>query len=173
MWLSYFKKYKKLDTNDGLFRLDYSPFDDEQASNIELSLDKDITETKSTLPPRTIKQRKRKRRQLKERPRRMRNTPVSSDELAEHVSGSYVYGRGGVLRESRRRSLRREQSSIMYETDPSHKQHTQYLHKLDRHPALVLNADYQVRHTTFKFFFILCFLNSEENRILIFSSFGK
>ena len=48
---------------------------------------------------------------------------MDNDDL---VSGSYVYGRGGVLRESRRRSLRREQSSIMYETDPSHKQHTQY-----------------------------------------------
>ena len=150
IWLFCFNG--KVDRNEGPFRTQYSPFSDEHASNIELSLETDITEKKSALPPRTIKQRKRKRRQiekLKDRPPRKRNTPVSSDELAEHVSGSYVYGRGGVLRESRKRSLHREKSSILYETDPSHKRQAQYLHKLDRHPALVLNADYQVSHSIF------------------------
>jgi 5-methylcytosine-specific restriction endonuclease McrA len=69
--------------------------------------------------------------------------PVSSDEIASHVSSKYISGNGGKLHRMKEKRKRQVASSLSYETDPQHMDHVAYLRKLDRHPALVLNADYQ------------------------------
>lgn len=53
---------------------------------------------------------------------------MSPEDLADHVSHLYLNGPGGILRE--------RMSKIAYDSQ-------MYLRELDRHPALVLNADYQ------------------------------
>lgn len=68
---------------------------------------------------------------------------VTELDVAQHVSSQYLNGGGGFLSNSNARRKRMEKSHEMFVTDPSHKKHAEYLKKLDRHPALVLNADYQ------------------------------
>lgn len=63
---------------------------------------------------------------------------VTEDEIAHHVSSMYVNGPGGYLKEA---SMKREKQSSSFDD----KEYLKFLQKLDRHPALVLNADYQVR----------------------------
>lgn len=69
--------------------------------------------------------------------------PISGDELANHVSASYIEGPGGFFQSTDAKRQRQEEENKIFETDPSHRKHIEYLRKLDRHPALVLNADYQ------------------------------
>lgn len=64
---------------------------------------------------------------------------LSEAELRHHVSAKYVNGPGGRLRPTL--AKRRKWEDKKQTADEQAKQ----LHKLDRHPALVLNADYQVR----------------------------
>lgn len=61
---------------------------------------------------------------------------VTEDEIAHHVSSMYVNGPGGYLKEA---SMKREKQSSSFDD----KEYLKFLQKLDRHPALVLNADYQ------------------------------
>lgn len=63
--------------------------------------------------------------------------PISMAELAQHVSSQYINGPNGVAKEQA--SKERNRSSMGTEETSA------YLKTLDRHPALVLNADYQVR----------------------------
>lgn len=62
---------------------------------------------------------------------------LSESDLRQHVSAQYVNGPGGILRPTVAKQRRRERQRN--EVD----EHIKQLHKLDRHPALVLNADYQ------------------------------
>jgi 5-methylcytosine-specific restriction endonuclease McrA len=72
--------------------------------------------------------------------------PLSEQEVAEHVAALYIHGPGGILRDSERRRQRR-QSELDRTLPPLDRQDAhqqlQSLRKLDRHPALLLNADYQ------------------------------
>jgi hypothetical protein len=55
---------------------------------------------------------------------------MSPQELAHHVAHQYLHGSGGVFRQTSAKSEQRDEQ-------------TSFLRKLDRHPALLLNADYQ------------------------------
>ena len=66
--------------------------------------------------------------------RRAVNVAISESELRQHVSAKYVTGPGGVLRDAVAKATRSCTSEAQAEQ----------LRKLERHPALVLNADYQV-----------------------------
>ena len=70
--------------------------------------------------------------------------PLSSDEIANHVSSRYLNGPGGTMNLLQGKRNRMEESNSIFESDPGHKQQVEYLRKLDQHLALVLNADYQV-----------------------------
>jgi len=65
-----------------------------------------------------------------------KNEAISEEELRQHVSALYVSGPGGVLRESIEKAKKNRQSLM--------EKHRKHLNQLDRLPALVLNADYQV-----------------------------
>lgn len=74
-----------------------------------------------------------------------RNDDVSDDDLAQHVSSMYITGPGGMIKDAAKKRERHEGSTSSYNQD-----HAALLQKLDRHPALVLNADYQVRTGWFR-----------------------
>lgn len=59
---------------------------------------------------------------------------LSETQLRDHVASQYVHGPGGSMRGA----LAREKATKDME-------HMKHLHKLNRHPALLLNADYMVR----------------------------
>jgi len=90
-----------------------------------------------------IQKKRKKKRKLHNR-KHIRGNPITEDEVAQHVSSRYVNGPGGILFDSVNKRKRQEASSKLYGTDKSHKDQVQHLKKLDMHPALVLNADYQV-----------------------------
>jgi hypothetical protein len=58
---------------------------------------------------------------------------LNADEIAHHVSSMYITGPGGMMKETQ---IKRKKQK--------HNEHLTFLKKLDRHPTLVLNADYQV-----------------------------
>mmetsp|Transcript_24525 Transcript_24525/g.36004 ORF Transcript_24525/g.36004 Transcript_24525/m.36004 type:complete len:300 (-) Transcript_24525:437-1336(-) len=62
-----------------------------------------------------------------------RSTPISEDELVRHVTSQYITGVGGVLYKAMARSSKDLRSD----------DHAKLMQSLNRHPALVLNADYQ------------------------------
>lgn len=99
----------------------------------------------SIMPSRKAKHKDRKRKTTTKKVSRGNGGQILTEqELAQHVSAQYITGRGGVLRESHAKAKRREDSTRLKEIDPDFNQH---LRNLDRHPALVLNANYQVRDT--------------------------
>lgn len=65
---------------------------------------------------------------------------LTEEELAQHVSNVYVNGAGGLMQGTMKKRERMETES--QQLDESQ---LAIIKKLDRHPALVLNADYQVR----------------------------
>lgn len=72
--------------------------------------------------------------------------PIANEnELAMHVSSQYVAGPGGLFKQVDARRKRQEKASIFRNEENYNKKQVEYLRMLDRHPALVLNADYQVR----------------------------
>lgn len=93
---------------------------------------------------------KKKRRRRKEKMVKRRSSsqldktemPVSSDELANHVSSIYVEGSGGKMRQVEVKRKRQESESNLH-INGSLAEQRAYMSKLDSHPALVLNADYQ------------------------------
>jgi hypothetical protein len=95
-------------------------------------------------PPRVIKHKNRqkiKRNNKKHLSKqRLETGPCTADELALHVSSQYVSGPGGILKQIDARRKREEASKRVF----CDKEQEEYLKKLDRHPVLVLNADYQV-----------------------------
>jgi len=70
---------------------------------------------------------------------------LSGDELATYVTSQYSSesGSGDILLDAGMRKKRQEASSTYYQADSRHQDHIAYLKMLDRHPTLVLNADYQ------------------------------
>ena len=90
-----------------------------------------------------------------------RGVPLSLEELAEHVSHEYIHGPGGRLRGFERKRTRfdhtygppsslsdrakhgEEEEEGEQEESPPKEEHQSVIRNLDRHPALVLNADYQ------------------------------
>ena len=83
------------------------------------------------------------------------DSSISDEELAHHVSSLYIHGPGGVFSEVTKKRERRElrkyhmdtttaSSGSIYRKSALEEEYEKYLRKLDRHPALVLNADYQV-----------------------------
>lgn len=82
------------------------------------------TKKKSAMPRRTPKHRQRS------------SSTISEEQVAHHVAHRYLHGSGGALRQAQIRSNRRL-------TDTTGESQSSFLKKLDRHPALLLNADYQ------------------------------
>ena len=70
--------------------------------------------------------------------------PLTESDVGHHVAERYISGPGSVLRDKKSRRDRMETQNKIVKEDASHKEQMQYLRMLDRHPALVLNADYQV-----------------------------
>ena len=82
----------------------------------------------------------RKMRKRKEPPA---NIPVTEEELSNHIS--QIYGRGSPPEIVRRRNTKSAQKAMdSAASNPNHMQQVTHLRQLDNHPALVLNADYQV-----------------------------
>ena len=81
--------------------------------------------------------------------------PLSEQDLAHHVSTLYIHGPGGVLHDTERRRLRRQKelqdshngngghNDSTHDFVQQQQEQLQSLRNLDRHPALLLNADYQ------------------------------
>lgn len=86
---------------------------------------------------RTRKNRKNKVSAAREDPSASR--ALSESDLRQHVNAQYVNGPGGTLRPTVAKQRAREAQKRDLD------EQTKRLHNLDRHPALVLNADYQVR----------------------------
>ena len=70
--------------------------------------------------------------------------PLPESDVGHHVAKQYITGPGSILRDKASRRDRMETQNRIVTEDSSHKEQMQYLRMLDRHPALVLNADYQV-----------------------------
>mmetsp|Transcript_28323 Transcript_28323/g.61671 ORF Transcript_28323/g.61671 Transcript_28323/m.61671 type:complete len:381 (+) Transcript_28323:290-1432(+) len=111
------------------------------------------TSSTATAPPRKKKHQsrtkptsKRNRRKALAKGKQLSSSssgPVSASDVRHHVATQYITGPGGVVRDKVARRDRMETNTQIIKTDPSHKKQMEYLKKLDRHPALVLNADYQ------------------------------
>ena len=80
---------------------------------------------------------------------------MSEDELAHDVSETFLHGPNGFFKEPNAKRQRLEEENDMFGNDPSHLQQMQYLRRLDTHPALVLNADYQVGCVCFYVFLLV------------------
>jgi len=89
--------------------------------------------------------RKRNRKKMKRQKRssqlhdQKRRRNVSDDDLARHVSSMYINGPGGLLTDAAKKRERYVKSTRSFDNE-----HIVLLRQLDKHPALVLNADYQV-----------------------------
>lgn len=104
--------------------------------------------TTAVVPPRTKKHQSRTKSKRKLRRKSVETNapgkPLPESDVACHVADQYITGPGSILRDkASRRDRMATQNKIVME-DASHKEQMQYLRMLDRHPALVLNADYQV-----------------------------
>ena len=104
-------------------------------------------------PPRTKKHQSRTKSKRKLRRKSGKSTsvgttasgkPLTESDVGHHVAERYISGPGSVLRDKKSRRDRMETQNTIVQEDASHKEQMQYLRMLDRHPALVLNADYQV-----------------------------
>lgn len=111
------------------------------------------TSSTTLVPPRTKKHRsrtksKRKLRRKSGKPASVDTTasgkPLTESDVGNHVAERYISGPGSVLRDKKSRRDRMETQNKIVKEDTSHKEQMQYLRMLDRHPALVLNANYQV-----------------------------
>jgi len=61
-----------------------------------------------------------------------KSNALNADEIAHHVSSVYITGPGGMMKETQIKRKKQKDN-----------EHLTFLKKLDRHPTLVLNADYQ------------------------------
>jgi hypothetical protein len=98
-------------------------------------LDQSTTSLQSSIPQSKNKKKKKKNR------RKDNSSPGRSltiKELSEHVSGNYINGRNGPMN-----GKTRNRGVFDNEQDKSR---ADFLKKLNARPALVLNADYQVRN---------------------------
>jgi 5-methylcytosine-specific restriction endonuclease McrA len=110
----------------------------------------------TSLPLRSSKSKKKKASRKKgsrgnNKPTSSNGHPLTEQDLADHVSHLYTHGPGGTLRETERRRQRqqyeldlRQQTLLREETAArTEEEHLATLRKLDHHPALLLNADFQ------------------------------
>lgn len=114
----------------------------------------EMTASSATTPKRIIKHKNRKTKtkaKMRRNSAAMKNGPLNEEELAMHVSSQYVAGPGGLFKQVDARRKRQEKASIFSNEENCNMEQVEYLKKLDRHPALVLNADYQVRVVLFHF----------------------
>jgi hypothetical protein len=109
----------------------------------------DITKTETTLPPRKAKHKRRRAAAAKKE--RLPNVAValSDDEIRQHVTAQYIHGPGGTLRSAtvKRQKLSKHHQKVQQRlpiASTCDDSHLAQLRRLDQHPALVLNADYQV-----------------------------
>lgn len=104
---------------------------------------------------------------------------VTEEELAHHVSSMYIRGPGGIFNEMAKKRERNKGTMVARKQHGSTStlvdggnvgdagfddEYEEYLRKLDRHPALVLNADFQV---CILLFFLLCL---DQDNILSYYS---
>lgn len=112
-----------------------------------------IATATSVAPPRTKKHKSRTKPKSKRSSQKRKPTinkgkasgPLSEADVGHHVATQYITGPGGLLRDKVARRDRMAARTRIVQNDASHMEQMEYLRKLDRHPALVLNADYQVR----------------------------
>ena len=115
----------------------------------------DVASSASTavVPPRTKKHQTRTKSKRKLRRKSGKSAslginpsdkPLPESDVGHHVAKQYITGPGSTLRDKASRRDRMETQNRIVTEDSSHKEQMQYLRMLDRHPALVLNADYQV-----------------------------
>lgn len=64
--------------------------------------------------------------------------PVTDDDIAQHVASMYINGPGGLMKEATTKREKQDAQGMFGDEE-----HLALLKNLDRHPALVLNADYQ------------------------------
>lgn len=72
--------------------------------------------------------------------------PISDEDFIDHVSGVYMYGPNGALGDHSKKRRTKPQQQQQQQHPPAIAQHEEEESRgkqLDRHPALVLNADYQ------------------------------
>jgi 5-methylcytosine-specific restriction endonuclease McrA len=101
----------------------------------------------SSLPLRPMNKKNTPKKSRRKASRRSRANPLSPEDLSDHVSNLYIHGPGGVLPH---KFDTLTASAGMRDDGTSHSQDNTHLtcsqaavQRLDRHPALVLNADYQ------------------------------
>lgn len=100
----------------------------------------------SITTPKRIKKHKNRKKKMRAKGKMtsaMKNIPLTKDELAMHVSSQYVTGPGSLFKQIDARRNREAASLLSRKSDENHKEHVEYLRNLDKHPTLVLNADYQ------------------------------
>jgi len=111
-----------------------------------------LSASTAVIPPRTKKHQSRtkSRRKLRRKSGKSASLetnsygkPLPKSDVGHHVAKQYITGPGSVLRDKASRRDRMETQNNIVKEDSSHKEQMQYLRMLDRHPALVLNADYQ------------------------------
>jgi hypothetical protein len=101
------------------------------------------------MPPRKAKHKRRRSASGKKEPLPNSAVALTDDEIRQHVTAQYIHGPGGTLRsaivkrqQSNKNNQKLQQRLPLASTGDN--THLEQLRRLDQHPALVLNADYQV-----------------------------
>jgi hypothetical protein len=111
----------------------------------EMAFERDGAGGSSSIPKRNKKHQKRKKvKRTDLRRGSVPSGPLSEKDLGHHVASQYMTGSGGIFRVIDARRKNSEPTIYSDAIEPSHQDHQNYLKNLDRMPALVLNADYQV-----------------------------
>jgi len=105
---------------------------------------REVSDVESTV---ILKKKKKKKREKKGAKKLQpgntgRSSPLSSDDLATHIASQYISGPGAVFGDMVSNREGPSSSSSFYQADPSDENHISHMKMLDRHPSLVLNADY-------------------------------
>jgi hypothetical protein len=119
--------------------------DGPNSAHPEMAFERDGAGSSSSIPKRNKKHLKRKKvKRTDLRRDSAPSGPLSETDLGHHVATQYMTGRGGIFRVTDARRKHAESTICSDAIEPSHQDHQNYLKCLDRKPALVLNADYQV-----------------------------
>jgi len=76
------------------------------------------------------------------------SSDFTETDLIDHIYNEYSFRDNGEFKTIRKRTNRSEKAALksrMEMGNPQHQIHVDYLKLLNKHPTLVLNADYQVR----------------------------
>jgi len=114
-----------------------------QKSPIGPSTTRLSSQTEREISSSTRSKRKKKKIKIQKRSSQLdlhdrKKSDLTEEELAQHVSSMYVNGAGGLMQGTTKKRERMENES--QQLDESQ---LAIIKNLDRHPALVLNADYQ------------------------------